>query len=109
MTRQHPLRGRILQAGPSAPRFAAQEFATATILRLAQDRLRAAHLPAVPQDGLRICKDIEISTPQTKPTEGMVTLNHVIYTLHAFNGGRRVRVENLLPGSKSNFPAVRQD
>ena len=53
--------------------------------------------------------DIEIITPQSKPTEGMVTLNHVIYTLHAFNGGRRVRVENLLPGSKSNFPAVRQD
>ena len=29
--------------------------------------------------------DFEISTSQTKPTEGMVTLTHVIYALHAFS------------------------
>ena len=29
--------------------------------------------------------DIEITTSQTKPTEGMVTLTHVIYGLHAFS------------------------
>ena len=29
--------------------------------------------------------DIEIITSQTKPTEGMVTLTHVIYALHAFS------------------------
>ena len=29
--------------------------------------------------------EIEITTSQTKPTEGMVTLTHVIYGLHAFS------------------------
>ncbi len=29
--------------------------------------------------------DVEITTSQTKPTEGMVTLTHVIYGLHAFS------------------------
>ncbi|HEY6280561.1 MAG TPA: hypothetical protein VIW72_02040 [Burkholderiales bacterium] len=29
--------------------------------------------------------DIEIITSQQKPTEGMVTLTHVIYALHAFS------------------------
>ena len=29
--------------------------------------------------------DIEIITSKTKPTEGMVTLTHVIYALHAFS------------------------
>ena len=29
--------------------------------------------------------EIEIITSQTKPTEGMVTLTHVIYGLHAFS------------------------
>jgi uncharacterized membrane protein len=29
--------------------------------------------------------DVEITTPQTKPTEGMVTLTHVNYGLHAFS------------------------
>ncbi|MGH8744285.1 MAG: DUF4870 family protein [Burkholderiales bacterium] len=29
--------------------------------------------------------DIEIITSQTKPTEGMVTLTHVIYALHGFS------------------------
>ena len=29
--------------------------------------------------------DIEIITSQAKPTEGLVTLTHVIYALHAFS------------------------
>ena len=29
--------------------------------------------------------EIEITTSQTKPTEGMVTLTHVMYGLHAFS------------------------
>ena len=29
--------------------------------------------------------DVEITASQTKPTEGMVTLTHVIYGLHAFS------------------------
>jgi len=29
--------------------------------------------------------DMDINLAQTKPTEGMVTLTHVIYALHAFS------------------------
>jgi len=32
--------------------------------------------------------DMDINLAQTKPTEGMVTLTHVIYALHAFSATR---------------------